>query len=87
MWMWINIITNKPSSRMNSTMSSPTKMSTGGSSGWSKYLYTGHTSCDQSTYSQSSYAESDYSLPHSPVSTRPSSQVRHVTTPQLSENI
>ena len=76
MWMWINIITNKQQSRLTpggSSMSSPSKMS---GSSWSKYLYNnnGHTS-DQSCYSQSSYAESDYSLPHSPSSTRPSSQV------------
>ena len=75
--MWINIITNKaeaPSRQSRQSSLSPSK--TGGSPGspWSKYLYS-----DQSTYSQSSYAESDYSLPHSPTSSRPSSQVSFYT--------
>ena len=76
MWMWINIITNKaegPSRQSRQSSVSPSK--TGGSgSPWSKYLYS-----DQSSYSQSSYAESDYSLPHSPTSSRPSSQVSFYT--------
>ena len=84
--MWINIITNKQQNRLTpggSTMSSPSKIS---GSSWSKYLYNnnnhGHTS-DQSCYSQSSYAESDYSLPHSPSSTRPSSQVSALSHKQI----
>ena len=79
MWMWINIITNKaegqPSQSSQSRQSSVSPSKTGGSgSPWSKYLYS-----DQSSYSQSSYAESDYSLPHSPTSSRPSSQVSFYT--------
>lgn len=76
MWMWINIITNKSSDGVSpspASVSTPSKMS--GTSGWSRYLY----QSDQSSYSQSSYAESDYSLPHSPSSTRPSSQVSYYT--------
>ena len=74
--MWINIITNKPEAQSRqSRQSSVSPSKTGGSgSPWSKYLYS-----DQSSYSQSSYAESDYSLPHSPTSSRPSSQVSFYT--------
>ena len=74
--MWINIITNKteaPSRQSRQSSLSPSKPGSAGSP-WSKYLYS-----DQSSYSQSSYAESDYSLPHSPTSSRPSSQVSFYT--------
>jgi len=75
MWMWINIITNKASSGSSPVSPGP-RPGLSSSRGWSRHLYTGETG---SSVSHSSYADSDYSLPHSPASTRPSSQVSYYT--------
>ena len=74
--MWLNIITTNKFERKLSLQSSPTFSPSKTPSPWSKYLY---SPTSDSSYSQCSYAESDYSLPHSPSSTRPSSAVSHYT--------